>query len=338
MSDLDPRIRDLRIGTFRYDTTEALFDGSVTVGGVRGTTMSTAATLPEIFERMARGDGVDVSEFGMTFLLRALDQGAPFVAIPAFPVRVFRHSCVFVNTDSGIAGPADLVGKTIGEFGVYGQDPGVWVKGILADEYGFRPERNRWVIGGLEHPSPPFAFTSHPHPDDLDITAAPEGKTLSAMLDAGEIDALFTANVPQPFLDGSPHVARLFGDYESLERDYYRRTGNFPIMHTVVVRRELLETHPGLARAIYTAFCDAKEAGAKRYRQFRRLYETPVMLPWVNALMEKNDRLFGEDWWPYGVSANWTALDTFLRYHHEQGLSPRRWTVEEIIAPDLLDT
>ncbi len=329
---------DLRIGAFRYDTTQALFDGSVTVAGVGRTTMSTAATLPEIFERIARGDGVDVSEFGLTFLLRALDQGVPFVAIPAFPCRVFRHSCVFVNPGSGIAEPADLVGKTIGEFGVYGQDSGVWAKGILADEYGFRPERNRWVIGGLEHPATPFTFTSHPHPDDLDITTAPDGTTLSAMLDAGEIDALFTANVPQPFLDHSPHIARLFPDYEPVERDYYQRTGNFPIMHTVVARKELLDSHPGLAHAIYTAFCDAKETAARRYRQFRRLYQAPVMLPWANALMENNDRLLGEDWWPYGVSANWTTLDTFLRYHHEQGLSARRWTVEEIIAPDLLDT
>ena len=329
---------DLRIGSFRYDNTEALFEGSVTVDGVRSTTMSTAATLPTIFERMARGEDVDVSEFGLTFFLRALDQGVPFVASPAFPVRVFRHSAVFVNTGSGITEPADLVGKTIGEFGVYGQDPGVWIKGILADEYGFRPERNRWVIGGLDHPAPPFEFTSHPHPDGLDITTVPEGKTLSGMLDSGEIDALFTANVPQPFLDGSPNISRLFPDYEPLERDYYRRTGNFPIMHTVVARRELLETNPGLARAIYAAFYDAKEAGAERYRKFRRLYEAPVMLPWVNALIEENDRLFGRDWWPYGVSANWTELDTFLRYHHEQGLSTRRWTVEEIIAPDLLDT
>jgi 4,5-dihydroxyphthalate decarboxylase len=328
---------DLRIGAFRYDVTEALFDGSVAVQGARSTTMSTAATLPEIFQRVV-DETVDVSEFGLTFLLRALDQGTPLVAIPAFPVRVFRHSEVFVNTASGITGPADLVGKTIGEFGVYGQDSGVWIKGILADEYGFRPESNRWVIGGLEHPAPPFAFTTHPHPDGVDITTTPEGKTLSAMLDSGEIDALFTANVPQPFLDGSPNIVRLFPDYEPVERDYYRRTGNFPMMHTIVARRELLEDNPGLARAVYNAFLEAKEAGAERYRKFRHLYQSPLMVPWINALIEKNDQLLGADGWPYGVSANWTALDTFLRYHYEQGLSARRWKVEEIIAPDLLDT
>jgi hypothetical protein len=329
---------DLRIGSFRYDNTEALFDGSVTVDGVRSTTMSTAGTLPEIFDRMARGDGVEVSELGLTFLLRALDQGVPFVAVPAFPVRLFRHCAVFVHTGSGITGPADLVGRTIGEFGVYGQDPGVWMKGILADEYGFRPELNRWVIGGLDRPAPPFGFTTHPHPDGVDVTAVPDGRTLSDMLVTGEIDALFTANVPQPFLDGSPAVRRLFPDHERVERDYYRRTGNFPIMHAVVARRELFDAHPGLARAVYTAFLEAKEAGADRYRRFRRLYEAPVMLPWANALFEENERLLGHDWWPYGVSANRSELDTFLRYHHEQGLSRHRRTVEEIIAPELLDT
>jgi hypothetical protein len=328
---------DLRIGSFRYDTTEALFDGSVTVNKVRRATLSTAATLPEVFGTMARRE-VDVSEFGLTFFLRALDQGVPFVMIPVFPVRMFRHSAIFVNAHSGITGPADLVDRTIGEFGVYGQDPGVWNKGVLGEDFGFRPERNRWVIGGLDHPAPPFTFTTHPHPADVEVRSAPEGRTLSNMLEAGEIDALFTANVPQPFLDGSPNIGRLFPDHEPVERDYYRRTGIFPIMHAVVARRELLDAHPGLASAIYTAFLDAKEAGAERYRRFRRLYEAPVMLPWVNALVEKNDQLLGDDWWPYGVAANRTTLDTFLRYHHEQGLSTRRWAVDEIVAPDLLDT
>ncbi|MEJ2866567.1 4,5-dihydroxyphthalate decarboxylase [Actinomycetospora sp. OC33-EN08] len=326
----------MRIGSFRYDTTEALFDGSVTVEGV-DTTMMTGATLPDVFTQFVRGDTA-VSEFGMTFLLRALDQGAPYVVIPAFPCRAFRHSTIYVHAGSGITGPADLVGRTIGEFGVYGQDPGTWMKGVLADEYGFRPEQNRWVVGGLDTPLPRgFEFTTHPHPDDVDVSFAPPDDTLSAMLARGAIDALFTANVPQPFLDGSPDVARLFPDYEPLERDWYARTGIFPFMHAVVARRDLLEAHPGLARALYTAFLAAKEAGAERYRRFRRLYETPVMVPWLNPLVERNDALLGDDWWPYGVAANRFALEGFLRHHHEQGMS-RRYTVEDIVAPELLDT
>lgn len=332
MSDLD-----LRIATFRYDTTRALFDGSVKVQGA-GTTVETARAIPELFEPVIRRHEFDVAELGLTFYLRTLDRGLPYIAIPVFPNRVFRHSCVFVSTASGITEPADLAGKTIGEFGIYGQDSGVWAKGILADDYGFRPEQNRWVIGGLERPAPPFDWVPQPHPANLVVTTAPEGKTLNEMLEAGEIDALFSANVPQAVLDGSPRVVRLFPDFEPLERDYFRRTRIFPMMHTVVVRRELADAHPGLPRAVYQAFADAKDEAADRYRQGRRLYEVPTMVPWMNALFEENRRLFGDEWWPYGVSANRTALDAYLRYHYEQGLSARRWTVEEIFVPELLDT
>ncbi|BBJ45738.1 4,5-dihydroxyphthalate decarboxylase [Streptomyces antimycoticus] len=328
---------DLRIGTFRYDTTQALFDGTAEIPGVSNVEMATGATLPEVFRLLLDGE-VDVAEFGMTFYLRALEREADVVALPAFPNRVFRHSCVFVNRDSGISGPADLVGRTIGEFGVYGQDSGVWAKGILMDEYGFRPEENRWVIGGLDTPAPPFGFVPQVWPEGIDISAAPEGRALGPMLDSGELDVLFTANVPQTVLDGSPHVTRLFPDFETRERDYYRRTGIFPMMHTVVVRRDLLTRHPWVARAVYEGFLAAKEAGARRYRQGRRLYEAPFMVPWLNALYEENAELMTEDWWPYGVAANRAALDTLLRYHHEQGLTAHRWTIEEIFTPDLLET
>ena len=322
----------LNIACFPYDTTRALFDGSVSIAGA-AFAMHTAGTLPEIFERMMRHREFDVSELGLTFHLRMLDGGDDsLVALPVFPNRVFRHSCVYVNADSGITGPADLVGKTIGEFGTYGQDSGVWAKGILMDEYGFRPESNRWVIGGLDHPMPPFDFIDHPHPAGLDVSVAAEDVTLSELLVAGEIDALFTANVPQPVLDGSPRVRRLFEDFEPVERDYFRRTGIFPIMHTVVVRRELVDADPTLASKVYRAFLEAKDVGAERYRRGRRLYEVQSMVPWMNALFEKNRLEFDDDWFPYGTAPNRAAIDTYLRYHHEQGLSPRRWTPEEVFG------
>jgi hypothetical protein len=258
--------------------------------------------------------------------------------LPIFPNRVFRHSSVFVNTHSGITEPGDLAGKTIGEFGFYGQDSGVWAKGILADEYGFKPRASRWVIGGLEYPAAPLDFIPHPHPAEVDVSVAPEGKTLNSMLEAGEIDALFSANVPQCVLDGSPNVGRLFPDYESLERDYYRRTGIFPMMHIVVIRKDLLRDRPGLAYRVYRAFSQAKDAAADRYRRDRRLYQVRTMVPWMNALVERDREEFPEDWWPYGISANRADLDAYLRYHYEQGLSTRRWRIEDLFVPDLLDT
>lgn len=328
---------DLRVATSRNDTTQALFDGSVAIDGPRSVTVSTAPTLPGIFRSLLRGDA-DVAEFGLTFLLRAFDAGTSLVALPVFPTRVFRHSCVFVHAGSGIGSPADLTGRTIGEFGVYGQDSGVWAKGILMDEYGFRPETNRWVIGGLDHPAAPFDFTTHPRPDGVEVTPAPAGKSLSGMLADGEIDALFTANVPQPVLDSSPAIRRLFRDHRTVERDYYRRTGVFPMMHALAVPRPLLDAHPGLARAVYEGFFRAKEVAADRYRAGRRLFQATHMLPWTNALFEENDALFPRDWWPYGIAANRHALDTFLRYHFEQGLSTQRRTIEEVFAADLLGT
>lgn len=327
----------LTIGCLEYDTTRPLFNGSVTVDGA-DVAMKTAATVPEIFGRLIRAGEFDVGELGLTFYLRLKETGLPFVALPIFPNRVFRHSCVFVNTHSGITEPGDLAGKTVGEFGTYGQDSGVWAKGILADEYGFKPEASRWVIGGLEYPAAPFDFIPHPHPDEVEVTTAPEGKTLNSMLEAGEIDALFSANVPQCVLDGSPNVTRLFPDFEPLERAYYRRTGIFPIMHTIVIRKDLLRDRPGLADQVYRAFSQAKDASAERYRRNRRLYQVQTMVPWMNALVERNGEEFPEDWWPYGISANRAALETFLRYHYEQGLSARRRAIEDLFAPDLLDT
>ena len=290
----------LRIGCFRYETTAALFDGSVTVDGV-DISLDTARTIPKIFERMMRDREFDVSELGLTFYLRTFAEDSPFIAIPVFPNRLFRHSCVFVNTESGIDEPGDLVGKTIGEFGMYSQDSGVWAKGILMDEYGFRPERNRWIIGGLDFPMAPFDFVPQTHAAGVELTVASEGEALGPMLEEGRIDALFSANVPECVLDGSPSVRRLFPDFEAVERDYHRRTGIFPMMHTVVARRELAADRPALARAVYRAFVAAKNAAVERYRLGRRLFEVQSMTPWMNALFERNLQQFGQDWWPYGL-------------------------------------
>ena len=171
-----------------------------------------------------------------------------------------------------------------------------------------------------------------------EVDFAPAGRTLSDMLERGEIDALFTANVPQPFLDGSPNITRLFPDYETVERDYYRRTGIYPMMHPVVMRKDLLAAHPGLARAVYEGFRQAKEAAEQRYEHARRLFGATLMLPWADHLLERNAELFPADWWPYGTEANRHTIDTFLRYHYEQGLSERPLSVEDVMVPELLDT
>ena len=323
------------IGAYTYEHTAALLRGDVEVAGVE-TTLHTAPVVTEIFAQMVRGD-LDVAELGLTYFLRTWAYGERFLALPIFPNRNFRHSAIFVNTHAGIQRPEDLAGKRIGEFALYGHDAGVWPKGILSDEFGVRPEQCSWVIGGTNFPLPALDWVPQPVPDGVDIRHLGDGETLGAMLEAGDIDALISVDVPHAVTEGSPHVARLFPDYEPIERDYYRRTGIFPPMHLVAVRSELADD-PTLLENVYTAFSAAKDHAAQRYLAGAAKQHGDLMTPWFSNLFARNRQLLGEDWWPYGVERNRTAIDTFLRYHHEQGLSPQRLNVDDIVAPALLTT
>ena len=329
----------LTVATYRYDNTRALLDGAVKIDGV-DTTFTTTPVVTEIFERMIRRHEFDVSELGWTYYLRTLDlDDPPFLALPVFPNRQFRHSAIYVNVDSGIEDPKDLTGKTVGEFATYGHDAGFWPKGILSDEFGVTPDQCRWIIGGLDWPLAPIDFIPFLHPSDVDVTRAPEGTDLGKMLEDGEIDALISADVPRCVLAGSPRVRLLFPDYERVERDYYRRTGIFPAMHTVVIRKDLAAEQPDLVGAVYRAFCDSRDAAIGQYRHARIFNNMDhSMVPWFPRLLDENLRLFTDDWFPHGVDANRTMIDTALRYHYEQGLSKRHMTPRDIFVPELLDT
>ena len=330
--------RKLDIAFAGYDRTRPLAEGAVKIDGADATFHS-ARIVTEIFEAMIRRRAYDVSELGWTYYLRTFADGpSPFVAIPVFPNRAFRHSAIYVNKASGIAGPEDLVGKRIGELALYGHDAGVMPKGILSDEYGFRPERSRWIVGGIDFPMDPIDFVARPAPDGVEVEWAGKDVDLGQMLDAGEIDALISADIPECVLKGSPRVGRLFEDYETSERDYFRRTGIFPIMHTVVVTRDLAEQEPDLVKAVYRGFCAAKDQAVEQYVKGMTFNNMNVMLPWVTKLIQSDRALLGDDWWPYGVAVNRAAIDAVLRYHHEQGLTARRFTIDDVFVPGLLDT
>ena len=326
----------LDIAFWNYDRTRALSDGKVRIPGVDAKYHS-GSNVTEIFRGMVAEHRFDVSELGLTYFLRTFKEGeSPFVAIPVFLVRAFRHSAIFVNANSGINKPEDLNGKTIGELAFYSHDAGIVPKGMLMEEFGFKPETCRWLIGGLDWPLKPIDFVPRTHPANVKVADAPSGKDLGAMLDAGEIDALISADPPKCILEHSPRVRRLFPDYERVERDYYKRTGIFPIMHTVVIRRELLKEHPGIAEVVYNGFCDAKKAAQDKYRFGLIFNNMDTMFPWFSQLIEEDISVLGQDWWPHGIAANRKALESVLRYHTEQGITDRNFSVEDIFVPELL--
>ena len=328
----------LNIAFWDYDRTRPLVDGSVKIDGVDGTFHS-APIVTEIFRGMIADQSFDVSELGFTYFLRTFKEGkSPFVALPVFPNRAFRHSAIFVNKASGIEKPEDLNGKTIGELALYGHDAGIMPKGMLMHEFGFKPETCKWVIGGLDWPLKPIDFVPHTHPDNIEVSNIEKGKELGAMLEAGEIDALISADVPKCMLEHSPKVGRLFPNFREVESDYYKRTGIFPIMHTVIIPRDLLAKHPDLPKSIYKGFCDAKKYTEEKYKRGLIFNSMGTMFPWFSQLVEDDVAVLGEDWWPYGIQANRKSIDAVLRYHYEQGITDRLFTIDDIFLPELFAT
>jgi hypothetical protein len=330
----DPNID---VAFWNYDRTRPLANGSVKIEGANAS-FHTAAIVVEIFEGAVQGK-FHVSELGMTYFLRMFKNGeSPFVAIPVFPNRSFRHSAIYINRASGITKPEDLNGRRTGELALYSHDADLIPKGILMDEHGFKPETCDWIIGGLDWPMKPITFVPDTHPDNVKVSNIEQGKELGAMLEAGEIDVLFSADNPKCILEHSPKVGRLYEDYPAVERAYFERTGIFPIMHTVVLRKDLLAKHPELAQNVYQAFCDAKDATVKDYEHNPIFNNMETMFPWFSHLYEQDQAILGKDWWPYGVSANRKAIELILRYHYEQGITDRLFRIEDIFVPELLNT
>lgn len=321
----------LSFACWNYDRTQALVDGRVRPDGIDLNVQM--LEVEETFFRMLRHREFDVAEMSLSSYCVTLTRDDPaFIALPVFPSRLFRHSCIFVSAASGITRPEDLRGKRIG-VPEYQMTAPVWIRGILADEYGIDPADVTYVTGGEEQPgreeklklSLPERFRVEPiGPED----------TLSAMLADGRIDALHTARIPSTFHTQPNAVRRLFPDFKTVEQDYYRRTGIFPIMHVVVIRRDIYEANRWAARALYKAFEAAK---ALVQMELGVTASLRTMLPWQIAAVEETVSLMGDDWWPYGVAANRKAIETFLRYHHAQGLSSRLLTVEELFAPECFE-
>ena len=321
----------LTLACWDYDRTRALVDGSVRPDGIELNYL--ALPVEETFFRMMRHREFHCAEMSLSSYTASLFAKDPaFIAIPAFPSRFFRHSCIFVSAKSGIRKPEDLKGKRVG-VPEYQMTAPVWIRGILSDDHGVKVTDVEHLSGGEEEPGR-IEKLKIKLPEKIRLKPIKENQTLSAMLADGEIDALVTARAPSTFYSRPKDVKRLFPDYVETEKAYYRRTKIFPIMHTVVIRRDVYEKNPWVAQSLFKAFGAAKAKALAMYNQTAAL---AAMLPWLTAHVEEAKREIGEDWWPYGLEPNRRVLETFLRYHHEQGLSPRQLSPEELFAKETLE-
>ena len=322
----------LSIAIGDYDRIQPLADGRVQIDGCDPVFMHLEPE--EVFFRAFRQQAFDVCELSIsTFCLRTARGDNPFVGVPVFPSRAFRHTAIYIRTDRGILKPQDLRGKRIG-IPEYQLSANVWARALLLDDHGVDPSHIRWIQGGQEQAGriEKAGFTL---PDGVHIEPAPEGKTLSGMLAAGEIDGLIAPRAPSCFMRGAPNVGWLFPDPQAAASDWYRRTGVFPIMHLLGVRRSLAEQHPWLPVALMKAFEAAKRLTMEGLADPAA---PKVTLPFLDEQVRAARALMGDDYWPYGLEPNRVVLETFLDHHHRQGLSDRRLKPEELFHPSVTES
>lgn len=308
-----------------YDRFRALQDGRVHAEGID----LNYVPLPveEIFHRQVTFREFDVSEMSLSSYVLTLNEAdSPFVALPVFPSRYFRHQTMFVNARSGIVTPSDLRGKRVG-VPEYQITAGVWQRGMLQDEYGVQPEEMAFFSGGAEETGRVEKIALD-LPPEISLEPIEGSKTLGKMLSEGELDALLTAHVPSCFYEHED-VVRLFPRFKEVEKAYFAKTKIFPIMHVVVIRRDVYEQNPWIARSLTKAF-EASLDMARDDLMYRSSMK--VMLPWLADHVDETIEAMGADYWRYGVEANWHVLETFLRYSFEQGLAKHRWEPEQIFV------
>jgi len=306
-----------------YDHTRGLEDGSVTIEGAELQFISVSPPS-QIFLRMLNSEEFDISEMSLSNFMIALEHGdRRFVAIPVFPARVFRHSYIWVRTDAGIERPQDLKGKRIG-IADYTMTALLFVRGMLKHEYGVAPEDIHWYRRRAEHVATGI-------PSGIRIDNIDKDSSLDQMLEEGKLDAVALTAPPRAFRQGSPVVKRLFSNPREVEAAYYRKTGVFPIMHIIVMRRAVYEQHRWLAAALMNGFQLAKQ------RSFERFREGLYPLPWQNLDFDFARSIMGEDIYSYGLKQNLATLEAATVFSYEQGLTNRQFELKELFAPETLD-
>lgn len=322
----------LTMGFTDYDHVRDMFSGRVKPEGIELTCL--CMEVEESFLRFLAHQEWDVSEMSFGMAVSAVARGdAPFVVIPVFPSRAFRHSAVYIRTGGRVAKPEDLAGKRIG-MPQWAQTATIYVRGWLTDTIGVPLTDVEWFEHGADRPGRLDTSAARP-PDGVSLTGL-AGGSLVEMLVAGDLDAVLTAHPPQLFLDGDPRISRLFPDYQAVEEAYFSDTGIYPIMHTVVIKRTSFEANPWIARNLFNAFEAAK---ARSVARLHDLNVSQIALPWLPGIAERFGRQFfpDGDYWPYGVAQNRTTIEAFLKFCFDQGLTARRLAPEEIFAAEALE-
>ena len=315
--------QSITIGCRDYDHTRALADGRVSIDGV-ALKFVNISPPSQIFLRMLHDEEFDASEMSLSNYMIALGKGdRRFVAIPVFPSRVFRHAYVWINTRSGIHKPQDLKGKRIG-IADYSMTALLFVRGFLQHQYGVMPHDVHWFRRRSEHVSIEI-------PAGVRIDNIGKDQTLDDLFEAGELDAVALTSPPRGFLAGLPEVKRLFPDARAVEAEYYRETKIFPIMHMVVIRRAIYEKDRSIAMRLTQGFETAKHLTFEGYD------EGLSCLPWVHLDFEYARQVLGDDVYPYGVKKNLPTLEAATLYSNEQGLTRRKFSVDELFAPETLE-
>jgi 4,5-dihydroxyphthalate decarboxylase len=321
---------DLTMACGLYDRMLDLYRGDVRPDGItlNFIPMDGSAGAREIFDRMANLE-FDVAEMSSSeFIARKSAGKTELVALPVFPSRVFRHGMVTINRCSGIKSPKDLEGRRVG-VPIYTMSAAVWIKGHLQHDYGVDISKIRWVEGAINHPGP------HGHPSLLPLVRpAPieqntSAKSLSDLLESGGIDAIIGTVLPDA-IHHNPDVQRLFPTYREEEKNYYKRTRIFPIMHLIAMRRDVYEVHPFIASSLFDAMCESKERARRRMRDLGTLN---YMLPWMTADIDEIDEVFGGDAWPYGIEPNRPTLEALMTYLADQAIINRPMAIEDMFVP-----
>ena len=327
----------LKMTGYDYPRIQAIYDKKVEIKGCTYDIIKSGGISDMNTNVFSGKQSFDITEIGMVpyILAYANDGFRDYTLLPIFPLRLFRHKSIFIRSDGSIKSPEDLKGKKIGTPG-YSSSSLTWIRGMMEDEYGISPKDVEWVIANKDSSANISGKVSKQEnviPDGISISYGSVGKDESELLLSGEVDALFHAIQPQAFIDGDPRIGRLFANSKQVEQDYFTKTGIFPIMHAVAVKKELLENNPWLSQSLFDAYSASKTANYNFMTKLGWAFDT---LPWYGQQHEEVKKLMGANFWPYGIKENRKTLETICRYCYDQGLAKQKVSIEDLFHPSSL--